>query len=258
MNEVLKELIKGMRELHIRLSEIDDELRLDIKGTKTEISSFQSEYAKEIKTINESIEYLNIQIDKTIKEEIAKIPTPKEIEDLKPLIEKRFSEIAKQSDQLKIDLGQEITKQIESIEVPQGEKGDRGKQGKSATDEQVKATLSDWLDDNLDSLPKDLKGEKGERGLSGRNGNDGEDGISITEVTIKGDYLIVTFSNGEEKRLRLPQQKAMGGGSGNIENFSYDLVDKTVSIPYNQQMVVFGEINITSTLELHGRLILKD
>ena len=86
MEEVLKELLLGLRELNQKLSEVDE----DLTSTQKELGDFEGEYSKEVKTLQESIAYLNVQIDKTIKEEIAKIPTPKDGKDIDESIVKEY------------------------------------------------------------------------------------------------------------------------------------------------------------------------
>lgn len=259
-SELLATLIEAISALNQRANDLE----VENDGTKKEINNFESEYAKETKLLQKQIDEISVQIDRLIREAIKEIPQAKDGVDganydeavAKALLKAEINKLVKQRNLETEKIKSEVLQAVSEIEVP---KAKDGIDGKSATDLQVQNAVNEWIDANYESLKgedgKSVVGEKGERG------SDGSDGISIVNAEMKGDYLILTFSDGTVKRIRLPKQKILvggGGGSGNIENFSYDLVDKAVTIPYNQQMVVFGEIKITNTLEMHGRLILKD
>ena len=72
------------------------------------------------------------------------------------------------------------------------------------SDEEIKTIAYQWLNAHKDEL----------RGKSVK----GEDGVSIIDAKIDKDYLVITFSNDEEKRIKLPKQKVLVGGGGTIED----------------------------------------
>ncbi len=258
MEETLKSLLEALREINQKLSEVDEELN----GTQSELQGFEGEYAKTIKQLQESVEYLNVQIDSTIKAEIKKLPKAENGKDfdpkqLKSMFNAKFEELTRQRKIETTNIKKEIIELVNDIEIPKGEKGDKGENGKSVSNDEIQAFILTWIDDNKDKL----KGDTGERGVSGLNGKAGVDGRSIIDVTLKKDVMTIHFSDETTKEIKWPKQKVLmggGGGNANIENFSYDIVDKVVTIPYNQQMIVMGGITIESELHINGRLILEN
>ena len=57
-----------------------------------------------------------------------------------------------------------------------------------------------------------------------------------------------------------PLIRSGGGGTGGIDNFSWKTVPvgEVVTVPTNQQMAVFGGVEVDGTLDLEGELILPE
>ena len=162
MEEILKTLLESLRELNQKLSEVDEELQ----GTQKELNGFESEYAKTTKELRESIEYLNVQIDKTIKEEIAKIPTPKDGKDVdeatvRKYLTAQFDKLTKDRKSETTNIKKEIIDLVKEIPIPKD--GVDGTNAKEINYDEVQSYVFDWLD----SHKADLKGETGERGTKG-------------------------------------------------------------------------------------------
>jgi len=209
-NQILFEtIISGLSNQLQKLNDLTEELQ-----------GFQDVYSKDYKEVNQRIDAINVQIDKTIKEAISKIQFPKSItlEEIKELIPKEYDDTKLKFDlnkQLSVHIGNitsEILQKVDEIEIPRGEKGS---DGKSATNDQVQNAVSLWIEENKDLLTGS-KGDKGERGLIGQQGQIGQDGVSIEDIKRVQDDLVITLTDGTEKRIRLPKQqtKFLGGGGG--------------------------------------------
>jgi len=74
-----------------------------------------------------------------------------------------------------------------------------------------------------------------------------------------GNYVPSTTSNYINGATSLfTADLLLDSAIGDAYNFNYDIVDKTILIPYNQQMAIFGGINIEEALQIDGRLILEN
>ena len=49
-----------------------------------------------------------------------------------------------------------------------------------------------------------------------------------------------------------------GTSTSSNDNFSYDLVDKQITVPYNQQMAIYEELIVEDELILEGRIYLNE
>jgi len=255
-SELFSTLIQGLSALNQRVNDLEG----DNDSIKKEINYFQNEYAKEIKLLHERVDHFNVQIDKTIKDEISKI----EIKDGKDgvdfdskvangLITAQINKLVKKRDleveKIKTDLLNVVVQELDNIPIPKD--GPQGPRGESVSLDLVEEMVSSWLNDNKDDLV-------GPRGIQGNSGPIGLVGVSITDAKIVNDFLVLTFSDGSVKRVKMPKQKIIQGGGGYTpDNFSYDFIDKAIEIPYNQQMIVMGGIDIESELLIDGRLILE-
>jgi len=209
-NEIEPTLIEGLAALNQRLNDLE----IEADGTKKEINDFQGEYAKEVKLLQQQIDDITVQIDRLIREAVKDIPIAKDGKDgkdynedvAKALLKAEINKLVKQRNLETENIKSEVLQAVENIPV---QKGDKGEDGKNVTDEQIQTYITDWLDDNIESL-------KGARGIQGHNGKDGEDGISIIDAKIENDKLIILFSNGDEKSIAMPKPKTIyaGGGGG--------------------------------------------
>jgi len=235
-----------------------------------ELNSFEGEYSKDRDLINTQIEDLTVQMDRLIKEAVNALPKAKDGEDaeidykqIEDFIKAEVDLIpkAKDGDDATVDYEIIYNKVKELVsEIPKPKNGDDAvvnyerleneikrlvdeipipEDGKDASNEQVQTKVNQWLNTHEEELK-------------------GEDGLSIDEIYEKNGYIVITLSDGTIKELKLPKiEKHMTTVRGGADNFSYDLVDKVVTIPYNQQLIVHGEIDIQSTLIIDGRLILE-
>ena len=96
--------------------------------------------------------------------------------------------------------------------------------------EQIEEITTKWLDDNKESL----KGADG-KSIVGERGATGDNGISIVNAEMKGDYLVLTFSDDTEKRVKLPKQRVLVGGGGTIEDRTDLIITATQSIDLSVQ-----------------------
>jgi len=208
-----------------------------INDLEEELQSFEDVYSKDYKEVNDRINDINSQIDRTIKDAIKAIEFPATIseDDVTKLIKDSIKNIDEAK--LREDLNKSINKDIgklksellqavNEIEVPRGEKGS---DGESATDEQIQDNISLWIEENKDLL-KGSKGDKGERGLLGQQGQAGQDGVGIEDIKRSQDDLLITYTDGTEKRIRLPRQQTKflgGGGSLTLQQATSTLIVST-------------------------------
>ena len=240
-SELFATLIEGLSALNQRLNDLE----VDTDGTKKEINDFQSEYAKEVKLLQQQIDEITIQIDRLIKEAIKEIPIPKDGKDgadydedvAKALLKAEINKLIKQRNLEVEKIKSEVLQAVENIPV---QKGDKGEDGKSVTDEQIQTYISIWLDDNIDSL----KGEDGKRGIQGLRGKSGEDGVSIIDAKIENDYLVLTFSDGNIKRVKLPRQNINMGGGGIVsqETVNHIKLDELLSMFNSAYSTSYSEL----------------
>jgi hypothetical protein len=260
---IIETLVSGLA----NLKSIQDDLII-------ELNEFEDAYSKEAKIVNDRLDNISVQIDSTIKEAIKQIQFPKGIseEEIISLIKAETDKInfdtsdienqtTKQLGQLKSELLQTISEiEIPAYEIPTSE---------SINYDKIQDTISSWIENNSDlfksefdstQLKKELQAFLANKVSNIPKAKDGQDGIGIKDIERVKDDLVITLTDGTEKRIKLPKPQIIhqgGGGGQNIENFSYDLVDKIVTIPYNQQMIVMGGIDIESELHLDGRLFLE-
>jgi len=254
---IIETLTKGLVNQLQKLNDLTEELQ-----------SFQDVYSKDYKEVNQRIDAINVQIDTTIKEAIKNIEFPKGISEAEiiELIKSNTNEIdeAQLKEEIQFDLNKklsthignitsEILQKVDEIEIP------KAKDGKTPTYGEIQDIVHTWIEENKDLL-EGSKGDKGERGLIGQQGQIGQDGVSIEDIERVQDDLVITLTDGTIKRIKLPkpQVQHVGGGGHTPDNFSYDLIDKNIVIPYNQQMIVMGEIDIELDLQIDGKLILED
>ncbi len=245
---LLETIVSGLSNLKQQQDDLIDEL-----------NGFEDQYSKDYKIVNERLDAINVQIDKTIKEAIKSIKIPEAIngkdgkdfdkEIATKLLKEELNKLVKQKN---LDIGKfksEILQAVNEIEIPKGEKGENGE---SATNEQIQDNVSAWIEENFELLQGD-KGEKGERGLIGQQGQNGNDGVGIEDIERSQDDLLITLTDGTEKRIALPKPKHIGGGGG----VSYQVATSTLIVstdkdlilkPVSQNVLInasSGNINVT-------------
>jgi|LGVE01.1.fsa_nt_gb hypothetical protein len=272
-SELLVSLIEAISVLNQSLKDLES----DVDETKSEINSFENDYDKEKKLLHERIDSLNVQIYKTIQTEIKKLPIAINGKDgkdydsvvAKALLKAEINKLVKQRNLETEKIKSEVLQAVKNIQVP---KGRDGRDAKEVTDLQISNALSLWIDDNFDRL----KGDDGKsvKGKDGRDGIDGEDGRGIVKAEIKNDYLIITYSDDTEDKIKLPKQKVLvGGGGGSIDTSKYDshvssdellhMFNSTYKTSYSELIYVDGNItqinvyiNDTKTTKLFTKEIL--
>ena len=94
--------------------------------------------------------------------------------------------------------------------------------------------------------------------------------ISIPEQDIEGDTLIVNGSSiypmaplpvlSTDKLLVIRGEEHLNVLVEDFQapaNFSYDVIDEVIIVPINQQMVVYGELQVNNELVVDGKIILE-
>jgi len=212
-----------------------------------ELNGFEDEFSKSRDLVNKQIEDLTVQMDRLIKEAVKALPKAKDGSDGKNGLDAEVDyETLKDFILKAVDV---LPKAINGKDGSSGQDGEKGRDGLDGAKGQDGSDGSDGED-----------GKQGSKGKDGHIGKDGEDGLSIEDLYEKNGYIVITLSDGTIKELKLPKiEKHMTRvGGGGDDNFSYDLVDKVVTIQYNQQMIVMGEIIVTSELQIVGRLIMEN
>jgi len=231
-----------------------------LKDLEEKLQGFEDTYSKDYKEVNQRIDAINVQIDTTIKEAIKNIEFPKGISEaeIMELIKSNTNEIDEA--QLKQELNKLINKDIgkiksellqtiKDIEIPKGEKGERGE---SVSNDQVQNAISLWIEDNKDLL-KGSDGKDG-RSIQGSKGKDGDDGVGIADIVRSQDDLLITLTDGTEKRIKLPKPQIQHVGGGGV---SYQVATSALIVstdiditlkPESQNVLVnatSGNVNIT-------------
>jgi len=253
-----------LSELGMRIKELIEMQQ----NLKEEIFATQEDYSTEKVLLHQRIDEINVQIHNTIKEAVAQIRVPEDgisfdEEIATRLITAQINELLTQKDKDLSTIRETFSKFIQSEMIRlrprdgiDGKDGRNGTDGQDATDSQIEEKVTEWIESNKDEL-------KGERGFKGE-ATKGEEGRGLKDTYLDkmdSNYVIFEYTDGTKKRIRLPSTSKTvftGGGGHTPDNFSYDLVDKIVHIPHNQQMIVMGEITIESELHIDGRLILED
>ncbi|NOQ31811.1 MAG: hypothetical protein GQ570_11875 [Helicobacteraceae bacterium] len=231
-------LIQGLAELNRRVSEEEatsEEIILELKA-------FEEEYSKEIKIINDRLDGSAVLVDRLVRDAIKSLPKPQDPKEIDYSVVRDFltteiNTLTKSRALETKNIKDEIIKLVSDIEIPKD-----GVDGKNATDSQVSNAVSKWILDNINLL----KGEKGQdgksiRGLDGKSGESGQDGISITDIKVEKEYLVITLSDDTEKRIKLPKQKVLVGG-GSSKQTAKD-------VPYNNIDSDLTSTNVKSALD---------
>ena len=200
--------------------------KVDINNTKTLVKTLEAVIKKDkatnIKvkdTFDEKLKLLDTSIQTIVKEEIAKLPKPKDGIDGKSI------------------------------------KGPPGKDGKSIRGLPGKDGISIQGKPGKDG--KDGKSIKGEPGKDGKDGvgKPGSDGIGIKDITGNANAITIELTNGKEKVIKLPKVKTTGNGggftSGTPANNSVTLLtDTVIQYPSSGDVLTFQDgkwINSTPT-----------
>lgn len=159
-----------------------------VKELEEELKGFEDQYSKDFKETTKRIDDINVQIDRTIKDAIKAIPTPKDGKDgidaevdynsIEDFISKLVSELPKAKD------------------GSNGVDGQDGNDGRNGLDGAKGQDGNDGLDGQ--------DGERGLTGASGAKGEAGEDGLTIEEIFEKNGYIVIILSDGTKKELKLP------------------------------------------------------
>lgn len=180
----------------------------DIKFIRDELRLFAEEFfnSKNSEILNKIVEDIKAQID-VLDNDSNDIKTKLEndvnslVSDLSSKFETFKKALAKQSNDYQLELDDKVTNAIALINA------------------KLK-TVKNGLDG------KDgLNGRDGLQGLKGDNGLNGNDGIGISNITYKSNTLIITLSNGSEKKFKL-NIPSYGGGGGGV---SQDTVSQMIS-----------------------------
>lgn len=212
MDELISTLLEAIKQLQEKDTLIEEELK-----------GFEDEYSKDKKLIDKQLVDLFGQIDRLIKEEVAKIPTPKDGKDFDRdmavgLIRKEFTKLIEQKDKdiqtVKIELAkilsntfnQWIKDNRESLQGQDGADGINGKDGADGKDGETPTIdyqeINNTIKELFATLPKP---------------QDGQDGVSIEDIKEDKGDIVITLTNGEVKRIKLPTKtitKNVGGGGG--------------------------------------------
>ena len=237
--ELLLSLIEAISALNQKQSDLEGdnkELSDDVK----EVSKAQTKESKQRQT---QIEALQKTLTSLIKDEIANIPQPKDGADYdvnvaRTLMKAEINRLVKQRG-LEVDkIKAEIVQAVEAIPIPSN-----GVDGRNATDAQISIAVNEWVNANFESLMGD-DGADGIDGRDGLNGKSGDDGRGITDATMDKEYLVLTFSDGTEERIKLPKQTVYlgGGSSGGTEQTAEQ-------VPYNNTDSGLLATNVKTALD---------
>jgi hypothetical protein len=241
---LIQTLVSGLANQKQSLSDLISEHDL----LKDELKQFEDTYSKDYKIVNDRIDDINVQIDRTIKDAIKNIPESITTDEIQSLINNSIVE-----PDLKPIVNELRTYIKENIPEPLKPKdGEDGKDGKDATQQQIDNSVSSWLIENLDLIKGD-KGDKGERGLQGQAGQNGSDGVGITDIYKDKEELVITLSDETENRIKLPKQQMQGGGGGtslkNATSVQIISTSKDIALAEQSQTILIDastqDINIT-------------
>jgi len=202
-----------------------------LKDLEEELQGFEDTYSEDYKIVNDRIDDLVLQIDRTIKEAISKIQFPKSItlEEIKELIPKEYDDTELKSDlgsyldrQIQINTNRiktDIEKTINEIPQPEIPTPEAIQYGKIQTDLQV------WINDNLDlfksefdstQLKKELQAYLAKKVSDIPKAKDGLNAVGIEDITRSKDDLLITLTDGTEKRIKLPKPQIQHVGGGGV------------------------------------------
>jgi hypothetical protein len=186
-DELLTTAIEAIAKLKTRADEIENNYTL----LSNELNGFEDSYAKEYALIRKQIDEIYAQIDRLVNEAVAKIPTPKDGKDgISPTID---------YEAIKVFISEAVAA------LPKPKDGINGKDGTDGKDGANGQNGKDGKD-----------GKDGKNGLNGKDGANGKDGISIIDIKQDKDTLIITLSNNEIKRFKLPSTKQVIQGGGGV------------------------------------------
>lgn len=255
--EIARTLIQGLANQKRTL----DDLSIELEAVKKELGDFEGEYSKEVKVINDRIDAINVQIDKTIKEAIAQLPKQITPDEINELISSQLISLDAKEDEFKTFITDYLVKAIAVVQskVKDGIDGVDGKDGKDATPKQIADSVEAWINENIDSL-KGADGKDG-KSIQGQSGKDGSDGVGIANIERSKDDLLITLTDGSEKRFKLPRISVGGGGisldQAQIFEYSNYWVRKTTVVPEYRQYQVHEELILDAELRLEGDLIME-
>jgi len=231
----------------------------DLQESLSKNKNLQSIEARQLQL---DIEKKFLEIDATVENYVKTIRIPKDGQDavvdyemLKGFIAKEVMKVSPEKADYNT-ISSTIAKEVAKIPIPKN--GKPGKDANPAIDGiSPKIDYTKVNQDIMAQFPKKAIVEDIKKSLSKE-----EEIIGIKDIKLEKENLIIIMTDG--KKYKFPMsfknfQMFGNGGSGKVDpaNFSYDLVDQTVIIPHNQQMIVMGGIEIENKLYIDGKLILE-
>ena len=234
-----------------------------------ELKGFEDVYSKDYKIVNDRIDAINVQIDKTIKDAIKSIEFPPTLseDDVTKLIKEGIKNI--DEDKLKKDLEDYIEKHIPPPqEIPIDEikediftdlKQEVKKLQPKEIDlqpiyDEIEDRLKDFEAPNVDEIKKSLRAFIAQK-VGEIKVKDGQDGVGIEDIKRVKDELVITLTDGTEKKIKLPKpqvQHVGGGGGVSAQNAtSVQIVSAITDIQLSAQSqnvlanTTNGKINVT-------------
>jgi hypothetical protein len=195
IEEIFASALEAIAKLKLRADGLESEL----SDLSTELNSFEDEYAKQAKILQDQIDNTYLIIDKKIAEVIDSIPTAingdngidgkdavVDYESINTYINKTVNA---------------LPKAIDGVDGQRGAKGDKGDKG----DDGVSPTID--YDAIKEFILSNIKTPK--------DGKDGVNATSIKDMYVKNYELYIEFEDGTTKSTKLPRQ-IVGSSGGTI------------------------------------------
>ena len=247
MNETIEVIIDGLLAQKEKL-----------EATIEELNSFEAEYSKDTKIINDRIDAL------VLKDEEILDKFRQDLDGINEAITALQAVSIDLSPYATLDDVRQAISDIKIPEMPKAIKGDKGEPGKDAeidysiveaqikeyiltnrdkfkgkdgetpTNEEIQSIVNQWLNENKESL----KGEKGDTITP----KDGKDGIGIKSITYKNQTIYITLTDDTKKEFKLPTQYVGGGG------ISATYVHNAI----NEALSGGGDVQLKNRAEIEG------
>lgn len=249
--EIMRTVVQGLSNQKRTL----DDLNIELEAVKKELGDFEGEYSKEVRILNDRIDAINVQIDKTIKEAIAQLPKQITPDEINELISSQLTSLETKEDEFKTFITDYLVKAIAVVQskVKDGKDGVDGKDGKDTTPKQIANSVEAWINENIDLLKgEDGKDGKDGKSIQGKSGKDGSDGVGIVNIERSKDDLLITLTDGSEKRFKLPRVSVGGGGVSEQVATSVRIIstDKDIELNAMSQNVLVDATNGNVTVKL--------
>lgn len=229
IQEVFTSALEAIAKAKQRLDGLESEL----SSISSELNTFEGEYVKEVKLLQEQINNQTLLIDRLVKEAIDKIPIPKDgengVDGKDSIVDYQYilSQIPTPKDGIDGQDGKSI----------KGDKGDKG-DGAIVDYELLKEFI-------MSNLPKAIKGDKG------ADGKDGADGVGIESITENLGDIVIKLTDGTIHRIKIPKFISHGNNiikPSDATELIYDVSTHSTLKPESQVVLVNaigGNINIT-------------